>query len=140
MKVKHAHGVPREAQKSTRREILEIGGKSSCAPVWSTKPRVLLVDDDVVSRTISSKFLKTFGCAYDVAQDGVVALEKIEGAKYDLILMDIVMPRLDGLSVTTLIRRFDPRTPIISMTGNAAPGDVLNYFSHGKQRVPGIAV
>lgn len=127
---------PREAQQGTPHGILEdnsgnLAVASRAAPVWLSKPRVLLVDDDAVSRTISSRFLKTFGCAYDVAQDGVVALEKIECAKYDLILMDIVMPRLDGLSVTTLIRRFDPRTPIVSMTGNAAPRDVLTYFSHG---------
>lgn len=128
---------PRDAQQGTPHGVLEDNSGNLAvasrvaAPVWLSKPRVLLVDDDAVSRTISSRFLKTFGCAYDVAQDGVVALEKIECAKYDLILMDIVMPRLDGLSVTTLIRRFDPRTPIVSMTGNAAPRDVLTYFSHG---------
>lgn len=41
------------------------------------------------------------------------------------------MPRLDGLSATTMIRQFDLRTPIISMTGNSAPGDIMQYFSHG---------
>lgn len=44
---------------------------------------------------------------------------------------DIVMPNLDGVSATSLIRQFDPRTPIISMTSNSAPNELLNYMSHG---------
>jgi osomolarity two-component system response regulator SKN7 len=46
-------------------------------------------------------------------------------------VQDIIMPNLDGLSATTLIRQFDMLTPIISMTGNSAPSDVMNYYSHG---------
>jgi len=56
-------------------------------PMWSTKPRVLLVDDDAVSRTISSKFLSVLGCSFDIAQDGVAALELMDRAQYDLVLM-----------------------------------------------------
>ena len=41
------------------------------------------------------------------------------------------MPRLDGLSATTMIRRFDNKTPIISMTSNSKPHEVLTYFSNG---------
>lgn len=41
------------------------------------------------------------------------------------------MPKLDGVSATSLIRKFDPRTPIISMTSNSKPNDILHYFSHG---------
>ncbi len=52
--------------------------------------------------------------------------------KYDLVLMDIVMPNLDGVSATSLIRQFDPLTPIISMTSNVHSGDVMTYFSHGR--------
>lgn len=44
---------------------------------------------------------------------------------------DIVMPKLDGVSATSLIRKFDPRTPIISMTSNSKPHDILYYFSQG---------
>lgn len=51
--------------------------------------------------------------------------------KYDLVLMDIVMPNLDGVSATSLIRQFDPMTPIISMTSNSGPNEIMTYFSHG---------
>lgn len=109
---------------------------SNYTPQWSTKPRVLLVDDDIVSRTLSSKFLSMLGCNFETAHDGLAALEMINGGgKYDLVLMDIVMPRLDGLSATTMIRQFDHRTPIISMTGNSSPGDIVQYFSHGMNDV-----
>jgi osomolarity two-component system response regulator SKN7 len=46
-----------------------------------------------------------------------------------------VMPRLDGVGATTLIRRFDARTPIISMTSRAAPGEVGEYYEHGMNDV-----
>lgn len=54
---------------------------------WAIPPRVLLVDDDVVSRQLSSKFLKVFGCVTDVAVDGVAAVNKMNLEKYDLVLM-----------------------------------------------------
>jgi len=48
------------------------------------------------------------------------------------ILKDIVMPKLDGISATSMIRRFDPMTPIISMTSNSKPSEILTYYSSGK--------
>ena len=53
------------------------------------------------------------------------------GAKYDLVLMDIIMPNLDGVSATHLIRQFD-NTPIIAMTSNIRSDDISMYFQHGK--------
>jgi len=100
-------------------------------PGWAVPPRVLLVDDDAVSRKLSSKFLQVFGCTIDVAVDGVGAVNKMNLEKYDLVLMDIVMPKLDGVSATSLIRQFDPMTPIISMTSNSKPNEILTYYSHG---------
>lgn len=53
-----------------------------------------------------------------------------DGSKYDLILMDIIMPNLDGVSACHLIRQFD-RTPIIAMTSNIRSDDIQLYFHHG---------
>ncbi|KAF8582339.1 hypothetical protein K439DRAFT_1618399 [Ramaria rubella] len=105
--------------------------RSTFVPGWAVPPRVLLVDDDAVSRKLSSKFLQVFGCTIDVAVDGVGAVNKMNLEKYDLVLMDIVMPKLDGVSATSLIRQFDPMTPIISMTSNSKPNEILTYYSHG---------
>ena len=56
-------------------------------PVWTVPPKVLLVDDDMVCRRLSSKFLQVFGCFIDVAVDGVGAVNKMNLEKYDLVLM-----------------------------------------------------
>ncbi|EEB96048.1 hypothetical protein MPER_04884, partial [Moniliophthora perniciosa FA553] len=103
--------------------------RSTFVPGWTVSPRVLLVDDDAVSRKLSSKFLQVFGCKIDVAVDGVGAVNKMNLEKYDLVLMDIVMPKLDGVSATSLIRKFDHMTPIISMTSNAKPNEIMTYYS-----------
>lgn len=105
--------------------------RTTIVPDWAVPPRVLLVDDDAVSRKLSSKFLQVFGCTIDVAVDGVGAVNKMNLEKYDLVLMDIVMPKLDGISATSIIRKFDHLTPIISMTGNSKPNEIMTYFSSG---------
>ena len=61
--------------------------RSTYVPGWAVPPRVLLVDDDAVSRKVSSKFLQIFGCTIDVAVDGVGAVNKMNLEKYDLVLM-----------------------------------------------------
>ncbi|KAG2121938.1 SKN7, two-component response regulator [Suillus clintonianus] len=105
--------------------------RSTFVPGWAVPPRVLLVDDDAVSRRLSSKFLQVFGCMIDVAVDGVGAVNKMNLEKYDLVLMDIVMPKMDGVSATNLIRQFDHMTPIISMTSNSKPSEIMTYYSSG---------
>ncbi|KAJ7922546.1 HSF-type DNA-binding-domain-containing protein [Mycena leptocephala] len=105
--------------------------RSTFVPGWAVPPRVLLVDDDAVTRKLSSKFLQVFGCTTDVAVDGVGAVNKMNLERYDLVLMDIVMPKLDGVSATSMIRKFDLQTPIISMTSSSRPTDIMNYYSHG---------
>ncbi|KXS09238.1 hypothetical protein M427DRAFT_117548 [Gonapodya prolifera JEL478] len=93
---------------------------------------VLLVDDDPVCRMLSARFLQLFGCIYDLASDGSEALEYIDmGRKYDIVLMDIVMPNIDGIMATTHIRQFDQITPIISMTSSTTERDCIHYFSSG---------
>jgi len=61
--------------------------RSTFVPGWAVPPRVLLVDDDAVSRKLSTKFLKVFGCTTDVAVDGISAVNKMNLEKYDLVLM-----------------------------------------------------
>ena len=109
--------------------------RSTYVPGWAVPPKVLVVDDDDVCRKLGSKFLQVFGCAIDVAVDGVTAVNKMNLEKYDLVLMDIVMPNLDGVSATSLIREFDARTPIISMTSNSGPQELLSYMSSGMNDV-----
>ncbi|KAJ3196157.1 kinase-regulated stress-responsive transcription factor skn7 [Irineochytrium annulatum] len=96
-------------------------------------PRILIVDDNSICREVSSKILKLLNCTFDVAVDGLNALNLITANphRYDLILMDIVMPRLDGLMTTRTIRQSDRLTPIISMTSNTTERDRMQYREIG---------
>ncbi|CAG8473384.1 6960_t:CDS:10 [Acaulospora morrowiae] len=105
--------------------------RSTFIPNWTVPPKVLLVDDDAVYQNIGSKLLKVFGCSIDIATDGLSAVGKMNIEKYDLVLMDIVLPNLDGVEATAQIRRFDLNTPIISMTSNTTAQECIKYLSNG---------
>ena len=53
------------------------------------------------------------------------------GTTYDLVLMDIIMPQLDGISACHIIRHFEHTTPIVAMTSNIRADDISMYFNHG---------
>ena len=66
-------------------------------PHWTQTPRILVVEDDVVYRQLSSKFLEKFGCITETVDDAQGAIEKMNHTKYDLVLMDIFFgPLMDG--------------------------------------------
>ncbi|KAI7874914.1 hypothetical protein K492DRAFT_168705 [Lichtheimia hyalospora FSU 10163] len=105
--------------------------RKSNIPGWSTPPHVLLVDDDMIFRRLSTKLLQVAGCTIDVASDGLEAITKLGSRSYDIVLMDIMMPKLDGISATRNIRQYDTWTPIISMTSNTTDRDVQEYILSG---------
>nr|XP_019011628.1 uncharacterized protein I206_03731 [Kwoniella pini CBS 10737]OCF50409.1 hypothetical protein I206_03731 [Kwoniella pini CBS 10737] len=108
------------------------GSGSVIKPHWATTPKILVVEDDLVYRQLSSKFLSKFGCVTETVENAQGAIEKMNKDKYDLVLMDIFFgPNMDGRKATSLIRQFDNYTPIISMTSNARPQDVDSYFQSG---------
>jgi len=78
--------TPSNGRSSTTPTTIRVR-RSTFVPGWAVPPRVLLVDDDAVSRRLSSKFLQVFGCMIDVAVDGVGAVNKMNLEKYDLVLM-----------------------------------------------------
>ncbi|OJJ49186.1 hypothetical protein ASPZODRAFT_59915 [Penicilliopsis zonata CBS 506.65] len=129
---------PKEAAEpsESRRQFPENRKKSTNVdPGWVRSPHILLVEDDATCRQIGGKFLYSFSCVIDTAFDGLEAVNKIQdGSKYDMILMDIIMPNLDGVSACHLIRQFD-RTPIIAMTSNIRSDDIQLYFQHGMDDV-----
>jgi CheY-like chemotaxis protein len=84
--------------------------------------RVLLVEDNPVNQQVGRAMLETLGHEVGIAGDGIDALERLEGGGWDLVLMDMQMPRLDGLGATRAIRAREvigTRLPIIAMTANA---------------------
>ncbi|SCV99317.1 LAFE_0A00518g1_1 [Lachancea fermentati] len=100
-------------------------------PVLRPGFHVLLVEDDAVCIQLCSKFLMKYGCSVEVVTDGLSAISTLEKFRYDLVLMDIVMPNLDGATATSIVRSFDNQTPIIAMTGNIEDQDLVTYLQHG---------
>jgi FOG: CheY-like receiver len=103
----------------------------STTTLANPKFHVLLVEDDNVCIQLCRKFLVKYGCQVTVATDGLNAISTVEHTKYDLVLMDIVMPNLDGATATSVIRSFDTKTPIIAMTGNIEDNDLVTYLQNG---------
>jgi PAS domain S-box-containing protein len=89
-------------------------------------PRLLLAEDDATGRHVAATILERLGCAVDVACDGREALDAIRGAAYDAVLMDMMMPEMDGLQATRAIRALageSGRVPVIALTANAFAED-----------------
>lgn len=82
----------------------------------TTKPRVLLVDDEAAITANLAPLLERSGFAVAIAADGEEALHQISNSKPDLIVLDVLMPRLDGREVLRRLRRGDDRTPVILLT------------------------
>ncbi|MBI5108313.1 MAG: response regulator [Rhodocyclales bacterium] len=95
--------------------------------------RLLVVEDNAINREVVVELLAAVGIASDLAGDGLEALEMARDASYDLILMDLQMPRLDGLEATRAIRRLRgyAHTPIIALTANVYSEDRRSSIAAG---------
>lgn len=94
--------------------------------------KILLVEDNEMNRLIASLSLSILKVDITEAENGLIALEKLKNETFDLILMDIQMPEMDGIEATQEIRNtLKLKTPIIAMTANAFKHDIDLYLSIG---------
>jgi CheY-like chemotaxis protein len=110
-------------------------------PVEATEERptsgaahVLVVDDNATNRMVAEALCEMFDCTSETAEDGVEAVEAARTGRFDLILMDIKMPRMDGIAATRAIRSLEgPEavTPIVALTANVDPEDARSYLAAG---------
>jgi signal transduction histidine kinase/ActR/RegA family two-component response regulator len=96
--------------------------------------RILLVEDDEINRLVALELLhETLGLSVDIAEDGAQAVAKAKAQTYDLVLMDVQMPIMDGLQATQVIRTLPEwaQIPILAMTANAFEDDKQACLASG---------
>jgi CheY-like chemotaxis protein len=110
-------------------------------PAEAAAPRaahILIVDDNATNRMVAETLCEMFDCTSESVADGVEAVEAARSGKFDLILMDIKMPRMDGVAASRAIRGLPGRVsavPIIALTANADPEDAAGYIAAGMNGV-----
>ncbi len=107
--------------------------KPDSAGSASGSGRVLVVEDNAVNRKVAVAYLDRLGYTADTAEDGVEALEAMSVRRYDVVLLDCQMPRMDGYETasTVRLREKDRHTPIVAMTASAMPSDRERCLSAG---------
>jgi two-component system, sensor histidine kinase and response regulator len=105
---------PPEPQTAMEHELAAIAGA-----------HVLLVEDNEINQQVAEELLTGAGCRVDVAEHGEIALDMVQGAPYDLVLMDMQMPVMDGLAATIAMRKLPQLAdlPIVAMTANVMDQD-----------------
>ncbi len=87
-----------------------------------SSPRVLVVDDEPMVREVVTAYLERDGCRVTVAEDGRAALDALQATAPDLVVLDVMLPELDGLSVLTQLRRTSD-VPVILLTARTEESD-----------------
>lgn len=108
----------------------ETGGE----PVAPATPRVLVVDDHPVNREVARIMLEAFGCDVVEVCDGQDAIDAVATQPFDLVLMDVRMPLMDGLEATRRIRALpgpEHGVAVVAMTADAMPEDVIRCLASG---------
>lgn len=110
----------------------KIQKSTSNSPKKSAGSRILLVEDKLVNQKIVKLILEKEGYIIDIANNGLEALDKYTDDKYDVILMDIMMPKMDGITaMNELNERFKKVPPIIGLSAYALEGDAERFIKMG---------
>jgi len=127
---------------STPPAIFRFGEDAAMEPLirgaGGAKAHVLIVDDNETNRQVLAALCDLFDCTHQMARDGLEAIEIFATTAFDLVLMDIQMPRMDGIEATCAIRRASESgrwTPILAVTANVEPSDVRAYLAIGMDGV-----
>ena len=97
--------------------------------------RILLAEDTPVNQVVARKMLENAGHTVEVAANGIVAVAAFQKTKFDMVLMDVHMPEMDGLEATRRIRQLEAGTKnhitIVALTANAMKGDQDHCLAAG---------
>ena len=117
---------------------MQAAAVQMASPTLAATLHVLIVDDNATNRFVAAKVLELFGCNTEAVEGGREAVDHVQTGAFDLILMDIKMPGMDGVQATRLIRGLSgpvARIPILALTANADPVDEVKYLEAGMDGV-----
>lgn len=130
--------IPFREATSTVVETSAFGGRTSGAIQTSRSLHVLVAEDNQINQMIISQTLDSFGHTYEMANDGGAAVNALEAKDFDLILMDVRMPKVSGPDATRMIRKMSgdkAKIPIIALTADALREHQKSYFEVGMNGV-----
>jgi PAS domain S-box-containing protein len=94
--------------------------------------KVLMVEDKIINRKVANLILKNMGCFVETAENGLIGIDKVMNNHFDVILMDIQMPVMDGITAVKTIRKSKKKQPhIIGLSAEAMEGDAEKYIQLG---------
>ena len=130
--VMDAVSAEEEVHEATTADNVEgevVGGNGTSMP----RLRVLVAEDNRVNQLVMQRLLERSSCEIDIAENGSQVLERVAEKTYDVILMDIQMPEMDGVEATRRIIEMygDDRPKIVALTANAMQGDREHYLAQG---------
>ena len=120
--------VTRHSLREIQQRTEEVATHAEAKPDLPTrKLNILLAEDNLINQKLTLRLLEKNGHSVDIAENGKVAVELWQRNNYDVVLMDVLMPEMDGFEATEQIRKLEKetgrRTPIIALTANAMKGD-----------------
>ncbi len=123
-----------ETVQSLEKELAEFAAEVNGMVQLEGRLRVLVVDDNEINRNLASTILESYGINVDEADDADTAIKKVRQNDYDMVLMDVHMPKMDGLEATEIIRKLPGKKaeiPVIALTADVITERQQNYFSAG---------
>lgn len=121
---------------ATKAEVVQQAVKDHASPVSSRALSVLLVEDHAINRKLAEIMLQRMGHPFVVANDGEQALALLDKERFDVVLMDVMMPVMDGMTALGIWRQREqtrglPRTPVLMVTAHAMTGDRERFLAAG---------